>query len=178
MGDSKRSSHKSQKSLAEVQKAKRTKTNRFNQCFIENGNGKPTEREPTTDEKGNSSIDSNDHNQNARAIVQHSMSNEELVRMFSKISAVNKVVSNQLKSACEKLRLHRTESTLGIRETKISDDDIPLLASFEKYDLPLKTKEEVEALDAELEKSNDFLKFFVSSELLIFDLTLFCYQII
>lgn len=92
-----------------------------------------------------------------------------LGQMANQFTAVNKMVANQLKSACDKLRLYQTESSLGIHDTETSEHDAPLLTMFEKYKLPLQTKQEVEALDAALEESTDFLKFFVS----IFKLQIF-----
>lgn len=150
----------------EIQLSKKSKQNRYNKYFTvhESDDSLPKESDvelATKVQKKSSTDDSNDCTQNA----QNLLSNEKLEQMFDQISAVNKVVSKQLQSACEKLRAYRTKSTLGIRETKISDDDIPLLTIFEKYNLPLKTKEEVDALEAELKNSNDFLKFFVSTEL-------------
>lgn len=123
---------------------------------------------PTTNENAKSpSIDVNDRNAN----TQNLLSNEQLIHMFKQFSAVSQVAVKSLKSVCERVHQHRTKSSLRIRETEISEEDAPLLVLFEKYNLPLKTKEEVETLDVELEKSNDFLKFFVSFYLIYVLLT-------
>lgn len=165
MSKNKRGLDKLDKSNTVTSKAKLSKSNRYNKYFTENNseNSLPEKTDvPSTskvNEQENSPRDSNDHNQN----TQHFISYSKLVEMLKQMSAVNKVVSNEIKTACQQLRQYRTKSTLGIRETNISDDDAPLLTIFEKYKLPLQTKTEVEALDAELEKSDTFLKFFVSS---------------
>lgn len=116
---------------------------------------------PVAEEKTESvSTDSNVCNANSQSL----MSNKQLVETFSNILAVHQATLNQLKSACDSLRLHRTKPALGILGTETSEDDLPLLAIFEKYNLPLQSRGEVENLDAELNHSNDFLKFFVSLE--------------
>lgn len=160
------------KSIAVSQQPKKqkrlTKSGPYNHFFsvVEANDALPEEESVilVTEETEKSSIDPNDRNENTENVL----SNEQLVQMMKRFSAVNKIVLTQLTSACDKLRAYRTTSTLGIRDTEISDDDVPLLTIFEKYNLPLKTKEEVDALENELDKSNDFLRFFVSTELLVF----------
>lgn len=96
------------------------------------------------------------------------LSTDQLTQMLENMSAAFVIAVKHLKSACEAIHLCRTKSTLAIRETKVTEADLPLLTMFEQYNLPLKTKEEVEKLEAELEMSDDFLKFFVGSKLLTF----------
>lgn len=100
----------------------------------------------------------------------------KLMELFNNVSAVNQATVNLLKTACDTLRSYRTKSALGIRENGTTDDDLPLLELFQKYNLPLQTKEEVDELEAALDSSNDFLKFFVSSNTLRFYSISFAYS--
>lgn len=95
---------------------------------------------------------------------QKKMSNEELTKMVCEMSAISQVTMKYLKLAYEKLNVHRTNSSLGVRSDCVNEKDASLLEMFEKKNLPLKTKQEVEELEKELENSPDFLKFFVSFE--------------
>lgn len=120
--------------------------------------------------KGNVASSSSSSSSSSQSSVQNQIeqnifSDQQLIQMVQSMSAVCHVSLNQLESACETINFYRTKSKLGTRQIEISEADGPLLTMFEKYDLPLKTKEEIERLENELEKSNDFLKFFVSPKL-------------
>lgn len=82
-----------------------------------------------------------DDNQND-ANGQNDLYQDEMKAMIDEMVTISKVISKQLEVAYKK---------------------IPLLTMFEKYKLPLQTKEEVVLLEAQLQNSHDFLKFFVSS---------------
>lgn len=90
------------------------------------------------------------------------LSNEEMTDMIYEMTATSQTVLSQLKSAVVEINLHRTKPFLGVRDDYVSEEDVPLLEMFKKYNLPIKTKDEVEVLESELENSNGFLKFFVS----------------
>lgn len=89
------------------------------------------------------------------------LTNKQLIEIVMSMSAVVEVTTNQLKIANKKLREHRTKAELAVRDTSEIDAP-PLMELFAKYKLPIKTKEEIEALEAQLGESDDFLKFFVS----------------
>lgn len=91
------------------------------------------------------------------------LTKDQLALMVQNMSAALEITLKHLKSACETIHVYRTKSTLGICDTKSTEADAPLLTIFEKYNLPLQTKEDVEKLEAELELSTDFLDFFVST---------------
>lgn len=126
----------------------------------------PKNIEPNSDDtmaneeelSSNPSTSGNENNENV-------LSYEQLTQMVGSMSAALGVAMNHLKSACETIHSYRTKSTLGVSDTKVAEADLPLLTLFEQYNLPLQTKEEVDKLEAELESSNDFLKFFVGSNL-------------
>lgn len=115
-------------------------------------------------ETSSSSLQSSQSDRNQRNTVKPVDMTQmvEMNEMIELMSAVCNISLNQLESACNTVRLLRSKSTLGTRETEISEADAPLLAMFEKYALPLKTTEEVEQLENSLANSDDFLKFFVS----------------
>lgn len=121
----------------------------------------PAEKNEAT---SSSSLQSSPTNQKERSVVQmvDLTKMDEFIPLVENMSAVCNISLNQLDAACKTIRLLRTKPTLGIREIEISKADGPLLTMFEKYALPLKTKEEVEGLENLLENSDDFLKFFVS----------------
>lgn len=121
------------------------------------GNPSTSKNKSADKEKPHHPSDRNENGQN-------SLSKEELINMVSEMTAISQVVMNQLKFACRKINLHRTNSLLGVRDDNVKEEDTPWLTMFKKYHLPLKTKKEVEVLEKELENSHDFLKFFVSSK--------------
>lgn len=142
----------------------------------ENFNRFFTEKQSSVEE-GSSSTDSGPKNDGSTAHVkeptpshsksctendQNKLSNEQLLHMVQSMSAAFAVAINHLHSNCETIRLRRTKATLGVNDESVPDSAAHLLAMFNKYNLPLETKEEIENLDAELGMSNDFLKFFVS----------------
>lgn len=135
----------------------RTAVNKKPQNQKDHGNPSTLENKSADKEKSHHPSERNENGQN-------SLSNEELINMVSEMTAISQVVMNQLKFACKKIHLHRTNSLLGVRDDTVKEEDTPLLTMFEKYHLPLKTKEEVEVLETELENSHIFLKFFVSSK--------------
>lgn len=96
------------------------------------------------------------------------LSSKELTTVVSEMTAISQVLVKQLQSACKALHLHRTKSMLGVRDDRVIEEEAPLLTLFKKYNLPLKTKEEVELLETDLKDSHDFLKFFVSLKSLQF----------
>lgn len=147
---------------------KKSKKNDLNHFFIDNespaGQGSSsTQSEPKT---VGSTVDVTEptphHSKACIENDQNELSNEQLLRMVQSMSAAFAIAIKHLNSNCETIHLHRTKATLGVSEETVSDEDVHLLVMFNKYNLPLKTKEEIEKLDAELEMSKDFLKFFVS----------------
>lgn len=117
------------------------------------------------DEEKSSLTCSIDHNQNQNA--KNVLPNEDLMQLAVDMFAIAQVVTKQLKIACETVHTFRTKSSLGICRGDIAERDVPWLTLFHRFNMPLKSKEEVEALEQELEKSSDFLKFFVRLNLLI-----------
>lgn len=96
-------------------------------------------------------------NQNAKKVL----ADEDLIQMATHMFAIAQIVTKQLKSACETVHTYRTKSSLGICGGDIAEQDVPWFTLFQNFNLPMKSKEEVEALEQELEKSSDFLRFFV-----------------
>lgn len=82
--------------------------------------------------------------------------------------AMTQIVMKQLESAYKTVHAYRTKSSLGICSGDIAEQDVPWLTLFEEFNLPMKSKEEVEKLERALEKSSEFLKFFVRSPFSIY----------
>ncbi|XP_031639560.1 uncharacterized protein LOC116351579 [Contarinia nasturtii] len=91
----------------------------------------------------------------------NAFSADELMQMVVSMGNLIEVLSKELIAASEQVYLYRTNATLCTSEAKVSSNEEEMLTIFEKYQLPIKTKEEVEMLESDLEKSNDFLQFFI-----------------
>lgn len=87
---------------------------------------------------------------------------EEMTSMIENLTAVVKTVTENLRTTSDKIRKYRTTPTLGVLDdTNVSEQELPLLAKFKTYTLPMQKKEDIEKLEVDLTESHEFLKFFV-----------------
>lgn len=99
-----------------------------------------------------------------RSAEEVKLSYKDLSEMVSDMFTMAQVMMEELKDATAKIHSYRTNSMLAISNTEISlPVGDPVLEMFEKYELPIKSKEELEKLESDLDGSQDFLKFFVSN---------------
>lgn len=161
----KRSSETLMKNLS-----KKTKTVDYNTYFIENKSAESRNQSQTrevplsVEEHKQSSPRSSSDIITERTAEEVTLSYKQLSEMVSDMFTMAHVMMEELKDATAKIHSYRTNSMLAISNTDVLHPvGDPMLEMFEKYELPINTKEELEKLESDLNGSQNFLKFFVSS---------------
>lgn len=130
----------------------------YNKYFLNNNNNN---RNISSSSSANNSTSSKDSNDSINQIEEIS----ELIELVSKMSITINFLTEKLNKLNEELDKIKNNSTLSIRKDDVNEEDLPHLAKFEAFKLPIEDQAQLEALENSLEQDKSFAVFFVSSSL-------------
>lgn len=91
-----------------------------------------------------------------------SLSVDDILPTLAKMSATITYLRDKTNNLSNEIRLLRNSPRLQIGDQEVSAEEVPLLQTFESYELPISNKNQLDQLEDALKTDKSFYVFFVS----------------